>query len=201
MSRRAWFLAPVACLLFALSGDLARSGAEIAEPQRDYGSTMAGSQPSDKLVTDGDFQTQAAPGAPVYYLNWYTVNSGGVNKVDGTTYDLGLSVGQAAVGFVSGSQYRLGMGFWYGATGSGCPIAVSGDANNSGNISTADILVVVNFVFKAGPAPQPCAANGDVNCSGAVSTADILVLVNFVFKAGPAPCNICTIIPSQWSCP
>lgn len=63
-----------------------------------------------------------------------------------------------------------------------------GDVNVSGTITAADIVYVVNFVFKAGAAPLPVTASGDLNCTGNVSSSDIIYLVNFVFKAGPRPC-------------
>jgi hypothetical protein len=69
---------------------------------------------------------------------------------------------------------------------------VSGDVNLSTTVTSSDIIIVVNFVFKGGVAPLPCTANGDVNCNGFVTSADIITLVNFVFKGGPAPCNTCT---------
>ena len=63
--------------------------------------------------------------------------------------------------------------------------------DTSGTITSADIIFLVNFVFKGGAAPMPCAANADVNCSGTVTSADIIYLVGFVFKGGSAPCDIC----------
>jgi len=72
-----------------------------------------------------------------------------------------------------------------------CAIAQSGDVNLSGTLTSADIIFVVNFVFKSGPPPLPCAANGDVNCTGSCTSADIIYMVNHVFKGGPPPCDIC----------
>ncbi len=63
-----------------------------------------------------------------------------------------------------------------------------GDANASGDLTAADVVYLVNTVFKAGPNPVPVAAAGDVNCSGGMSSSDIIYLVNRVFKGGPAPC-------------
>ena len=84
---------------------------------------------------------------------------------------------------------------------SACPIAMTGDVNNTGDRGTSDIIYLVNRVLKAGPALIPCQAAGDVNCDGSLSTSDIIYLVNFVLKGGPAPCDVCTIIPGTWSCP
>ena len=76
----------------------------------------------------------------------------------------------------------------------GCPVTLTGDANVTGSITSADIIHVVNFVFKGGPAPEPIAAAGDVNCDTSITAADIIYLVNFVFKGGTGPCDVCTIL-------
>lgn len=82
-----------------------------------------------------------------------------------------------------------------------CPIVVTGDVNLSGTLTSADIISLVNYVFKSGATPAPCAGAADVNCSQAVTSADIIYMVNHVFKAGPAPCDACTLVPSVWNCP
>lgn len=81
------------------------------------------------------------------------------------------------------------------------PPGGTGDVNAAGDIITSDIIYLVNFVLKGGPAPIPCTAAGDVNCDGAVGTSDIIYLVNFVLKGGPAPCDACTLVPGTWACP
>lgn len=63
-----------------------------------------------------------------------------------------------------------------------------GDVNVSGGITSADIIYLVNFVFKAGDDPLPVVEAGDVDCTGSISSSDIIFEVNFVFKAGPPPC-------------
>jgi hypothetical protein len=82
-----------------------------------------------------------------------------------------------------------------------CQIEVSGDVDLSTDITAADIIWLVNHVFKSGLDPLPCAANGDVDCSGAVTAADIIFEVNHVFKGGPPPCDICGMVPGIWTCP
>jgi hypothetical protein len=81
-----------------------------------------------------------------------------------------------------------------------CIIAVTGDVNGDNLVTSADIIWMVNHIFKGGAPPMPCPAAGDVNCDGVLNSADIIVLVNFVFKSGPPPCNVCTIIPAKWMC-
>lgn len=142
---------------------------------------------------------EAAAAAPLYYIDWYSVNSGGDHNLSGTTYDLGVTVGEAVAGFVTGTQFDVGLGFWYG---SGlCPIVLSGDVNLNGTLGTSDIITMVNYALKGGPDPLPCVGNGDANCDGTISLSDIIVLVNRVLKGGPDPCDVCTVIPSLWNCP
>jgi hypothetical protein len=83
-----------------------------------------------------------------------------------------------------------------------CPVVWTGDVNTTGNITSADIIYLVGFVFKSADAPLPCEASGDVDCSGTVTAADIIYLINFVFKGGDAPCDVCALIEEGvWVCP
>jgi hypothetical protein len=61
-----------------------------------------------------------------------------------------------------------------------------GDANTDGNVSMADIVFLVNYLFKQGAAPDPLwvgDANGDCN----VSVADTVYLISYLFKQGAEP--------------
>jgi len=75
-----------------------------------------------------------------------------------------------------------------------CPVVVTGDVNIDDNLTSSDIIYLVNHVFKGGPDPLPIAEAGDTDCSGAVTSSDIIQMVNHVFKGGPAPCDICSIL-------
>jgi len=61
-----------------------------------------------------------------------------------------------------------------------------GDANGDGVINSADLVYLINYLFKGGPAPKPLQA-GDVNCDEVINSADIVYLIDYLFKAGPAP--------------
>ena len=63
-----------------------------------------------------------------------------------------------------------------------------GDCDKSGAFTSADIISLVNFVFKSG---LPCnyGCHGDANCSGQITSADIIHMVNHVFKSGAPPCS------------
>jgi len=153
-------------------------------------------------LREADLPTQSAAGAaPVFTMDWLSVNEGGATDVAAGNYQLGHSVGQNAAGFVAGTAYQMGFGFWYGTGAEGCPIALTGNVNLAGGVNSTDIIYLVNYVLKAGPAPLPCAASGDATCNNVVNSTDIIYLVNYVFKAGPPPCDVCTLIPAFWSCP
>lgn len=65
--------------------------------------------------------------------------------------------------------------------------AKAGDTNANSLVNLGDIVYLVNFVFKGGPAPSPI-CRGDANGSGgAPALPDIIYLVNFVFKGASSP--------------
>jgi hypothetical protein len=171
------------------------------------GRSTSGSGPKVVIgpVTESETsEASVSTSAAAFAMPWLSINSGGQQNATSTNYGASYSVGQAAVGEGSSTNFRAGIGFWYGITGLGAPtcvIALTGDVNDNGTITSSDIIVMVNFVFKSGTTPMPCEAAGDANCSGSLTAADIIELVNFVFKGGPAPCDVCSIIPSIWTCP
>jgi hypothetical protein len=83
---------------------------------------------------------------------------------------------------------------------SSCPIPITGDIDTSGAVTANDIVALVAFMFRGGPAPEPCEATADVNCSGDVTASDVIYMVNYVFKAGPEPCDVCELVPGTWTC-
>jgi hypothetical protein len=63
-----------------------------------------------------------------------------------------------------------------------------GDANGDDVTNSADIVFLINYLFKSGPTPDPLEL-GDVNCDGVVNSADVVYMINYLFKGGPAPCS------------
>jgi hypothetical protein len=129
-----------------------------------------------------------------------SINSGGDAGATSASFSSGVSVAQQAAGEATSASYHMGLGFWYGQ-GSVCLVVLTGDVNLSTTLTSADIIYLVNYVFKSQAVPMPCEAAGDVNCTGSVTSADIIYMVNHVFKGDVAPCDVCTIIPGMWSCP
>jgi len=68
-------------------------------------------------------------------------------------------------------------------------ITLKGDVNKDKSRNLSDIIYLVNYIFKGGPAPNPPEL-GNVNCLGSTpNLADIIYMVNYVFKGGPTPCS------------
>jgi len=72
-----------------------------------------------------------------------------------------------------------------------------GDANTDKKTTVSDVIYLINYLFKGGPAPNPVNL-GDVNycqcpipqdCDGKVTVSDVVYLINYLFKGGPAPCS------------
>jgi len=61
-----------------------------------------------------------------------------------------------------------------------------GDPSGDGIISVSDVIHLVNYLFKGGPAPDPIQA-GDASGDGNIRVSDVIYLVNYLFKFGPAP--------------
>jgi hypothetical protein len=65
---------------------------------------------------------------------------------------------------------------------------ISGDLDNDGEVTTADIVYFSQFLFANGPAPPAGHVVADVNCDGIVNLTDIVYLHKFLFLSGPSPC-------------
>jgi hypothetical protein len=72
-----------------------------------------------------------------------------------------------------------------GALGLGCLL---GDVNTDGQINSADVVYLINYLFIGGPPPTPLVA-GDVNCDGKINVVDVVYLINYLFIGGPPPCE------------
>jgi hypothetical protein len=105
---------------------------------------------------------------------------------------------------VSGGTYypTVSPGCYAVTIGEPCPVAVTGDINTTGSITSSDIIAMVHVVFYNEIfRSEPCLAASDVNYDGVVTTADIIYLVNRVFKSGPAPRDVCPMIRGGiWEC-
>ncbi len=67
---------------------------------------------------------------------------------------------------------------------------MSGDFNLDGKADLADLISLVNYVFKGGVIPVPLYV-ADVTGDCKVNIADIIYLVNYIFRGGEAPKQGC----------
>jgi hypothetical protein len=61
-----------------------------------------------------------------------------------------------------------------------------GDTNGNGVIDLGDVVYLITYLYKNGPAPNPLLA-GDANCSGEVDLGDVVYLITYLYKGGPPP--------------
>jgi hypothetical protein len=69
---------------------------------------------------------------------------------------------------------------------------ICGDGGRDGAVNVGDVVYLINYVFKSGPAPYPVCA-GDANGDGNTNVGDAVHLINYVFKAGPGPSANCCL--------
>lgn len=65
-------------------------------------------------------------------------------------------------------------------------LAMTGDADGSGDIDIDDVVFEINYIFAGGPAPDPY-ESGDSDCSGAIDIDDVVYLISYIFSGGPPP--------------
>jgi hypothetical protein len=63
---------------------------------------------------------------------------------------------------------------------------LAGDANGDAVVELADLVYLINYLYRNGPAPDPLAA-GDPNADCVVELADLVYLINYLYEGGPAP--------------
>ncbi|UCB53467.1 MAG: dockerin type I repeat-containing protein [Candidatus Zixiibacteriota bacterium] len=68
----------------------------------------------------------------------------------------------------------------------GVVLSEYGDANGDGVINIADVMYMVNYLYRGGPYPASFEA-GDANCDGTHGILDVLILVNYLYKGGRPP--------------
>ncbi len=67
------------------------------------------------------------------------------------------------------------------------PPVTCGDVNNDGIVDLGDVVYVINYLFKSGPAPDPLWI-ANVNGDEVIDIGDVVYLINYLFKGGPPPC-------------
>ena len=63
---------------------------------------------------------------------------------------------------------------------------ICGDVDNDGTINILDIVYLIEYKYKNGPAPQ-YPESAEVNGDGSINILDIVYLIEFKYKGGPPP--------------
>ena len=120
-------------------------------------------------------------------IKWQVLSGGG-GAGSSASFKLNGTMGQTAAGPGSSASYKVNQGYWQNFGPSCC--VTGGDANNDTHVNVGDAVYMINYVFKAGPAPA-CKDQGDANHDCHLNVGDAVYLINYVFKAGPAPACGC----------
>jgi bacillopeptidase F len=67
---------------------------------------------------------------------------------------------------------------------------VAGDANHDEVVDIADVIYLINYLFREGLPPDPVPA-GDPNDDCTVDIADVVFLINYLYRDGPVPQQGC----------
>lgn len=83
-------------------------------------------------------------------------------------------------GLSESANWGMGVGFVYASH------VKRGDATADGLVNVADIVYLVNYLYRGGAEPRPPEA-GDATRDSVVNVADIVYLVNYLYKGGDPP--------------
>ena len=83
-------------------------------------------------------------------------------------------------GLSESATWGLGAGVVYAAH------VKRGDATGDGLVNVADIVYLVNYLYRGGSEPRPPEA-GDATSDCVVNVADIVYLVNYLYRGGDPP--------------
>ena len=120
-------------------------------------------------------------------INWQVISSGG-NKGTSTNYIVNGTLSQTATDEGSSTNFIIHHGYWQEFAATGPCDCEPGETDGLLLINILDIVYLINYKYKEGPAPIPYAlCSGDTNRDCVINILDIVLLINFKYKEGPAP--------------
>jgi agmatine deiminase len=105
-----------------------------------------------------------------YYNNNYSLSG---------TYDFFIWANDTSGNANSSDVYQFHVG------------VICGDANYDEIVDVADVVYLINYLFRNGAEPQPALCAGDCNNDDIVDVADVVFLINYLFRSGAAPAGCC----------
>lgn len=105
---------------------------------------------------------------------------GGESESDNYRIPVNSGGQPSPAGFSESSNWGMGAGFVYASH------VKRGDATADGLVNVADIVYLVNYLYRGGDEPCPPEA-GDATRDCVVNVADIVYLVNYLYRGGDPP--------------
>jgi hypothetical protein len=172
---------------FALAELIERIPSDVKENEvekpRDLSVTNSPSEISPAVENEKVLpQPTPALQKPINYILVADVLDGFGGVKYGGGCDLSYFAGgqSSPIGPGSSTNYRLYAGFIYPT------VVLCGDVNKSGIVELGDLVYLISFIYRGGPAPDPFQA-GDVTCDGNVQLGDVVYLITYLYKGGPPP--------------
>ncbi len=134
------------------------------------------------IILNGLMLSLLLAGSAAADIDWQVISGGGV-RATSPSYVVSGTVGQTAVGSGTAGGKIGRHGFWQDFA---VASFICGDVNNDGTVNVLDIIFLIDYKFKGGPAPA-ILASADVNSDGSINVLDIIFLIDFKFKGGPPP--------------
>ncbi len=117
-------------------------------------------------------------------IKWQVVSGGGIAS-SSTNFRMSATLGQAAVGLISSTNYKANQGFWQNFSGSGsCCTGLTGnvDCDPGNGIDISDLSRLIDYLYISF-SPLCCAqsANTDGDGGGGVDIADLSRLIDYLY--------------------
>ncbi len=144
------------------------------------------------LIAGGIF-TQAGGTSANYIARWNGSSWSALGSgMSGATYPGVYALTVYGPDLIAGGEFTQAGGIpanyiarWNGSSWSRLGY-ICGDVDGNGTLDLGDVLYLIAYLYKNGPAPVPLQA-GDADCSGGIDLGDVLHLINYLYKNGPAP--------------
>jgi len=201
-------VAVVFCVASAVSlADVASQDKLAARGGTQSTTTANTATPDAPVAPEPDVPTAQPSPSPAdaqdFEINWQSISGGGAINTMSPSYRLSSSIGQSAIGSAMSENYQAGIGFWYGAAGSGscaCLPCFADPMPNpvcDGVVNVFDVVAAVDVAFRAGTPVTDAGCpreRTDVDCNGVTNVFDVVKFVDVAFRAGDpalAFCNPC----------
>lgn len=147
---------------------------------------------NNELIAGGVF-THAGPVSVNHIARW---NGGSWNALGagmfGTTYPGVYALTVYNTDLIAGGNFTYAgmnqanfIARWNGSSWSRLGYTC-GDTNGDGVVDLGDVVYLISYLYKGGPAPNPLEV-GDATCDGVIDIGDVVYLIEYLYRNGPPP--------------